>query len=58
MYLMYNEEGDFIGVLNENLEYNTLKNNPNYLFVKIPDSLYYNTTTDEWELSAENLKVF
>lgn len=57
MYLMYDEEGNFMGVLNENLEYNTLMDNPNYLFVKIPDSLYYNTITDEWELPEENLKV-
>lgn len=58
MYLMYDIDGNFMGVLNENIEYNMLKDNPNYLFVKIPDSLYYNTTTDEWELPAENLKVF
>jgi hypothetical protein len=55
---MYDEEGNFMGVLNENLEYSTLKGSPAYFFVKIPDSLYYNTTTDEWELPAENLKVF
>lgn len=58
MYLMYDEEGNFMGVLNENLEYSTLKGSPAYFFVKIPDSLYYNTITDEWELPAENLKVF
>lgn len=58
MYLMYDEEGNFMGVLNESLEYNMLKGSPAYFFVKIPDSLYYNATTHEWELPAENLKVF
>lgn len=58
MYLMYDEEGNFMGVLNENLEYSTLKGSPAYFFVKIPGSLYYNTTTHEWELPVENLKVF
>lgn len=57
MYLMYDEEGNFMGVLNESLEHNTLMDNPDYFFVKIPDSLYYNTITDEWELPEENLKV-
>lgn len=30
MYLMYDEEGNFMGVLNENLEYSTLKGSPAY----------------------------
>lgn len=36
MYLMYDSDGNFMGVLNESLEYNTLKGSPAYFFVKIP----------------------
>lgn len=58
MYLMYNSEGNFLGILTEELEHDALNDSPNYFFVEIPNSLYYNTIKNEWELPAENLKVF
>lgn len=34
MYLMYDDEGNFMGVLNEHLGHNLLMNNRDFLFVK------------------------
>ena len=57
MYLMYDEEGNFMGVLNENLEHNILARNRDYLFVKVPDSLYFDEDVDEWKLPPASLRV-
>ena len=58
MYLMYDDEGNFMGVLNENLKYNILARNRDYLFVKIPDSLYFDEDADEWKFPADLPVVF
>lgn len=58
MYLMYDEEGTFMGVLNEHLGHNLLMNNRDFLFVKIPESLYFDEDTDEWKMPADLKVVF
>ena len=58
MYLMYDDEGNFMGVLNENLEHNLLARNRDYLFVKVPDSLYFDEDVDEWKFPADLPLVF
>ena len=37
MYLMYDDEGNFMGVLNKHLEHNLLKDDEGYFFVSIPE---------------------
>lgn len=58
MYLMYNGDGIFLGVITESLGYDIFKQNPDYLFVEIPDCLDYDKETDEWKLPPSSLKVF
>lgn len=58
MYLMYDEEGNFMGVLNERLGHNLLMNNRDYLFVKIPESLYFDEDADEWKMPTDFKVVF
>ncbi len=58
MYLMYDDEGNFMGVLNEHLGHNLLMNNRDFLFVKIPESLYFDEDGDEWKMPADFKVVF
>lgn len=58
MYLMYNGDGIFLGVITESLGYDIFKQNPDYLFVEIPDYLDYDKETDEWKVPPSSLKVF
>lgn len=58
MYLMYNGDGIFLGMVTESLGYDIFKQNPEYLFVEIPDCLDYDKETDEWKLPLSSLKVF
>lgn len=56
MYLMYNGDGIFLGVITD-LGYDIFKQNPNYLFVEISNFLCYNEKTDEWKLPPSSLRV-
>lgn len=56
MYLMYNGDGVFLGVITD-LGYDIFKQNPNYLFVEISKFLCYNEETDEWKLPPSSLRV-
>ena len=58
VYLMYDDEGNFMGVLNEHLGHNLLMNNRDFLFVKIPESLYFDEDGDEWKMPADFKVVF
>lgn len=58
VYLMYDDEGNFMGVLNEHLGHNLLMNNRDFLFVKIPESLYFDEDEDEWKMPADFKVVF
>lgn len=58
MYLMYDDEGNFMGMLNEHLGHNLLMNNRDFLFVKIPESLYFDEDGDEWKMPADFKVVF
>ena len=57
MYLMYNGYGTFLGVITESLGYDIFKENPDYRFIEIPESLDYNEETDEWKLPRTSLIV-
>ena len=58
MYLMYNGDGIFLGMVTESLGYDIFKENPDYRFIEIPESLDYNEETDEWKLPPASLRVF
>ena len=58
MYLMYNGDGIFLGVITESLGYDIFKQNPDDLFIEIPDYLDYDKETDEWKLPPASLRVF
>lgn len=57
MYLMYDEEGTFMGVLNEKLRGNCLMTSTHYFFVKVPEQLEFDEETNEWKVPT-NLEVF
>ena len=58
MYLMYNGDGIFLGTVSEDLGFDIFKENPDYRFIEIPESLDYNEETDEWKVPPSSLKVF
>ena len=58
MYLMYNGDGIFLGMVTESLGFDIFKENPDYSFIEIPESLDYNEETDEWKLPPASLRVF
>lgn len=58
MYLMYNGDGIFLGMVDEDLGFDIFKENPDYRFIEIPKSLDYNEETDEWKLPPASLRVF
>lgn len=57
MYLMYTEDGHFMGILNEKLENNTLKHDMGYIFVSIPEELGFDEEKCMWVVPHDEIKI-
>lgn len=57
MYLMYNGDGIFLGIVDEDIGFDIFKENSDYRFVEIPNSLDYDEETDEWKIPSTSLIV-
>lgn len=57
MYLMYNGNGIFLGMVTEGFGFDIFKEIPDYHFIKIPEFLDYNEETDEWKLPPASLRI-
>ncbi len=57
MYLMYDDEGNFMGVLNEHLEHNLLKDDEGYFFVSIPEQLEFDEEKEIWRVPLDELNI-
>lgn len=57
MYLMYDDEGNFMGVLNEHLEHNLLKDDAGYFFVSIPEQLEFDEEKGIWRVPLDELNI-